>query len=169
MSESRQITVSKTEVSKLAILALAIVFVAGLLEIMNYFAELSEGIFGRLADSKILDPIKLEILKIGEENIHQSKPSQKKSLKILVADDEMDILTLYKTFLEAKGKEITTVTDGHKCVEMYKRKNKLYVSGNYFDIVILDQKMPIMTGLEAAVKIFRDKSSTENYFCIRIS
>ncbi len=30
MSESRQITVSKTEVSKLAILALAIVFVAGL-------------------------------------------------------------------------------------------------------------------------------------------
>ncbi len=123
--------------------------------IRNYelFAELSEGIFGRLADSKILDPIKLEILKIGEENIHQSKPSQKKSLKILVADDEMDILTLYKTFLEAKGKEITTVTDGHKCVEMYKRKNKLYVSGNYFDIVILDQKMPIMTGLEAAVKI----------------
>ena len=47
--------------------------------IRNYelFAELSEGIFGRLADSKILDPIKLEILKIGEENIHQSKPSQK--------------------------------------------------------------------------------------------
>ena len=76
---------------------------------------------------------------------------------------------MQQAFLEAKGKEITTVTDGHKCVEMYKRKNKLYVSGNYFDIVILDQKMPIMTGLEAAVKIFRDKSSTENYFCIRIS
>ena len=115
-----------------------------LLEIMNYLQNCLKGIFGRLADSKILDPIKLEILKIGEENIHQSKPSQKKkSLKIL-ADDEMDILTLYKTFLEAKGKEITTVTDGHKCVEMYKRKNKLYVSGNYFDIVILDQKMPIM-------------------------
>jgi len=123
--------------------------------ITNYelFAELSEGVFGRLAEAKILGPIKLEMLKIGEENIHQTKSSKERSLRILIADDEIDILTLYKTFLEAKGKEITTVTDGRKCVEMYKKKNSSDSSGNYFDVVILDQKMPIMTGLQAAVKI----------------
>ena len=43
--------------------------------IINYelFAELSEGVFGRLAEAKILCPIKLEMLKIWEENIHQDK------------------------------------------------------------------------------------------------
>ena len=60
--------------------------------ITNYdlFAELSEGVFGRLADSKILDPIKLEMLKIGEENIHQIKSSGKKSFRLLIADDDPD-------------------------------------------------------------------------------
>ncbi|MGY5147612.1 MAG: response regulator [Candidatus Nitrosopumilus sp. bin_7KS] len=121
--------------------------------ITNYdlFAELAEGVFGRLAESKILGPIKLEMLKIGEENIQQKQTSEKKSLKLLIADDEPAILTLYKTFLEGKGKEITTATDGKKCVDIYKRASSK--SENYFDVVILDQKMPFMTGLEAAIEI----------------
>jgi len=119
----------------------------------NYdlFAELAEGVFGRLAESKILAPIKLEMLKIGEENIHQEQLSEKRSLKLLIADDDPDILKLYKTFLESKGKEITTATDGRKCVDIYKRLTSQ--SENYFDIVILDQKMPFMTGLQAAAEI----------------
>ncbi len=85
--------------------------------ITNYelFAELSEGIFGRLVESKIL--------------------------------------ALYKTFLEYKGKEITTVTDGKKCIEMYKRETRLHQSENYFDVIILDQKMPIMTRLDVSVEM----------------
>ena len=113
------------------------------------FAELSEGVFGRLAESKILGPIRLEMDKIGEANIQQSTPSKKRSMRILIADDEPDILALYKTFLEAKGKEITVTTDGRKCVDVYKKNH----SKNYFDIVVLDQKMPFMTGLQAAVEI----------------
>ncbi|QLH04612.1 response regulator [Nitrosopumilus oxyclinae] len=121
--------------------------------ITNYdlFAELTEGVFGRLAESKILGPIKLEMLKIGEENIQQKQTPEKKSLKLLIADDEPAILTLYKTFLEGKGKEITTATDGKKCVDIYKRTSN--ESENCFDVVILDQKMPFMTGLEAAIEI----------------
>jgi CheY-like chemotaxis protein len=121
--------------------------------ITNYdlFTELAEGVFGRLAESKILDPIKLEMLKIGEENIHQNQLSEKRTLKLLIADDDQDILTLYKTFLEAKGKEISTATDGRKCIDIYKKLTNQ--SENYFDVVILDQKMPFMTGLQAAVEI----------------
>jgi hypothetical protein len=66
--------------------------------ITNYelFAELAEGVFGRLAESKILDPIKSEMEKIGDKNIQQIQLAEKKSIKILIADDELDILSLYK-------------------------------------------------------------------------
>jgi CheY-like chemotaxis protein len=125
--------------------------------ITNYelFVELSEGVFGRFSD-KILDPIKLEIQKIGVENIHQEeKQAPKIPIRILIADDDLDILGLYRSFLEAKGKKITLTTDGHKCVEAYKRKYNSQQSENYFDLVILDQKMPFMTGLQAAVEILK--------------
>jgi CheY-like chemotaxis protein len=119
------------------------------------FAELTEGVFGRFSD-KILDPIKLEIQKIGVKNIHQEeKQAPKIPIRILIADDDLDILGLYRSFLEAKGKEITLTTDGHKCVEVYKRKYNSQQSENYFDLVILDQKMPFMTGLQAAVEILK--------------
>jgi len=123
--------------------------------ITNYelFAELTEGVFGKFSD-KILDPVKLEIQKIGEENIHQEeKQAPKIPIRILIADDDLDILGLYRNFLEAKGKEITLTTDGRKCVEAYKRKYNSQESENYFDVVILDQKMPFMTGLQAAAEI----------------
>ncbi len=43
--------------------------------ITNYelFVELTEGVFGKLGNSKILDPIILKINKIGIENIHQNE------------------------------------------------------------------------------------------------
>ena len=123
--------------------------------ITNYelFAELTEGVFGKFGN-KILEPIKLEIQKIGEENIHQEeKQAPKIPIRILIADDDLDILGLYRNFLEAKGKEITLTTDGRKCVEAYKRKYNSQESENYFDVVILDQKMPFMIGLQAAAEI----------------
>ena len=66
-------------------------------------------------------------------------------------------------FLEAKGKEVTATTDGRKCVEAYKRKN-IEHSKNYFDVVILDQKMPIMTGLQAAAEILNINSQQRIIF-----
>ena len=115
------------------------------------FSELSEGVFGKSSESKILDPIKMKIDVIGMENIHQEEKIEKKLSRILIADDEIEILGLYKAFLEGKGREVITSTEGRKCVETYKRFN--HGQENYFDVIILDQKMPFMTGLQAAVKI----------------
>lgn len=78
--------------------------------ITNYdlFAELAEGVFDRLAESKILDPIKKQIEFIGKENIQQEKiDNVPKSMKILIADDETEILGLYRVFLESKGKKLS--------------------------------------------------------------
>jgi len=126
--------------------------------ITNYelFAELTEGVFGRLGNSKILDPIKFEIDKIGIENIHQNeKPILKKPMRILIADDEPEILELYEKWLELKDRQVITVKDGQKCLEVYKRERNHHQLENYFDVVILDQKMPKMTGLQAAVEILK--------------
>lgn len=124
--------------------------------ITNYelFAELIEGIYGRLGDSKILDPIKCEINKIGLNNIKQEeKPFKKKPMRLLIADDEPLILKLYSTWL--KNKEVITVEDGQKCIDIYKKESEHNQSKNYFDVVILDQKMPNKTGLQAATEILQ--------------
>ncbi|MHA7647206.1 response regulator [Nitrosopumilus sp. S4] len=126
--------------------------------ITNYelFAELIEGIYGRLGDSKILDPIKFEINKIGLENIKQKeKPSKKKPMRLLIADDEPLILKLYSTWLELKNREVITVEDGQKCIDVYKKEVKEHQSKDYFDVVILDQKMPKKTGVQAAIEILQ--------------
>ena len=117
------------------------------------FSDLSEGVFGKSSESKILGPIKMKIDIIGMENIHQKEKTEKKLSKILIADDEIEILGLYKAFLESKGREVITATDGRKCIDAYKRFNQ-NGKGDYFDVVILDQKMPFMTGLQTAVEIF---------------
>ena len=53
--------------------------------ITNYelFAELSEGVLGRMSESKILDPIKLKMNKIGINNIHQEEIIKKKVNEII--------------------------------------------------------------------------------------
>jgi len=116
------------------------------------FSGLSEGVFGKSSESKILDPIKMKIDIIGMENVHQEERTVKKSMRVLIADDEIEILGLYKAFLEGKGREVITATDGRKCIDAYRRFNQKE-SADYFDVVILDQKMPFMTGLQAAVEI----------------
>ena len=126
--------------------------------ITNYelFAELTEGVFGKFGNSKILDPITFKINKIGIENIHQNeKPIREKPMRILIADDEIEILELYEKWLELKGRQVITVKDGQKCLDVYKRERSNHQIENYFDVVILDQKMPKMTGLQAAVEILK--------------
>lgn len=46
-------------------------------------------------------------------------------MKLLIADDDRDILSLYRTFLKSKDKEVTLTTDGRKCVEKSKENMAL--------------------------------------------
>jgi len=66
-------------------------------------------------------------------------------VKILWADDEIDLLKPHIMFLENKGYHLTTVTSGNDAVDE--------VGENYFDIVFLDENMPGISGLEALQKI----------------
>ena len=67
-------------------------------------------------------------------------------VKILWADDEIDMLKPHIMFLEQKGYEVVTATNGHDALEEYSTHGD-------FDIVFLDESMPGLTGLETLPKI----------------
>src|SRR5689334_4644008 len=65
--------------------------------------------------------------------------------KILWADDEIDNLQSQRLFLESKGYEVHTFTNGFEAID--------YVKDNPVDVVLLDESMPGITGLETLAKI----------------
>ena len=60
--------------------------------------------------------------------------------KILWVDDEIDLLKPHVMFLTAKGYSVDTCNNGYDAVDM--------LSNEAYDLVILDEMMPGMTGLE---------------------
>jgi two-component system cell cycle response regulator CpdR len=70
-------------------------------------------------------------------------------LKILVAEDEPEVLQYYKLLLEELGYEVVATKNGQECLDAYKN-----IAGSRgFDLVILDHKIPRKTGMEVANEI----------------
>ena len=67
-------------------------------------------------------------------------------VKILWADDEIDLLKPQLFFLEKKGYEVIQVTNGHDALEILANDNSI-------EVVFLDESMPGITGLETLEKI----------------
>lgn len=65
--------------------------------------------------------------------------------KILWVDDEIESLQSQKIFLENKGYEVHTLTNGADAVD--------YVKDNLVDVVLMDESMPGLTGLETLAQI----------------
>lgn len=65
--------------------------------------------------------------------------------KVLWVDDEIDSLRSQKIFLENKGYEVHTLTNGFDAID--------YVKENIVDVVLIDESMPGITGLETLAKI----------------
>lgn len=73
-------------------------------------------------------------------------------MSILVADDEPDIRKLIRMLLSADGLEVVEAADGHEALEAFRT---LQSSGEPA-VVILDNRMPRMTGLQAAAQMLRE-------------
>ena len=65
--------------------------------------------------------------------------------KILWADDEIDLLKPHVMFLKMKGYEVATVNNGADALDR--------VADEPFDLIILDENMPGITGLETLQRI----------------
>jgi len=67
-------------------------------------------------------------------------------IRILWADDEIDLLKPQIMFLEKKGYDVIRVTNGHDALEECEANNDI-------DVVFLDESMPGITGLETLSRI----------------
>jgi CheY-like chemotaxis protein len=74
-----------------------------------------------------------------------------KKNKILWIDDEIELLKSHVLFLKSKGFDVETVTNGRDAID---RVNK----GN-FDLALVDEMMPGMSGLETIEKIKEENSA----------
>ena len=81
----------------------------------------------------------------------------RKLLKILIAEDDVDILESYKEICELNNFNVLVAKDGDECLDIYREEflsKKLTsdpdVSNSLFDVVILDYMMPGKNGLQSA-------------------
>ena len=65
--------------------------------------------------------------------------------QLLWVDDEMELLKAHILFLEKKGYEITTASNGTDAIDLCREHS--------FDLVLLDEQMPGLSGLETLQKI----------------
>lgn len=87
-------------------------------------------------------------------------------MRILIAEDEEDIKTVYYETLADRGHEVILTPDGEKCVKIYRQQLQEHQqeeerhhnemsssSSSTFDVVILDYRMPKKDGLQVAKEI----------------
>ena len=73
--------------------------------------------------------------------------------KILVVDDEIQIVRLLSLRLQANNYDVIVAYDGYQCIQMVKAENP--------DLILLDIKMPMGGGIEAFENL-RNNKITEN-------
>lgn len=81
----------------------------------------------------------------------------KKSKKVLVVDDEADILELLKYNLKKEGYDVKTATDGIKAIEIAK--------GFLPELVLLDIMMPHQDGVETC-RLLREIPNLEDAYIV---
>ena len=70
--------------------------------------------------------------------------------RILVVDDEPDILKMVKFRLEKEGYEVATAVDGQKALDSIKAERP--------DLVFLDLRLPVMDGYEVCTTLKADEN-----------
>ena len=73
---------------------------------------------------------------------------QKEKIKILIVDDEPDILEILKLNLQNEGYKVSTAENGKKALKKADKINP--------DLIVLDLMMPIMDGIETCERLRLD-------------
>jgi DNA-binding response OmpR family regulator len=93
------------------------------------------------------------VLRLQEVIIMKQKIQDKQGLhsqtrrtkRILLVDDEPDICIVYQIVLQDAGYECKSYTDSVKALQEFRV--------NYYDLILLDIKMPVLNGFELCKKI----------------
>ncbi len=82
-------------------------------------------------------------------------------MKVLIAEDDRDLISLYKHTMERRNHKVIICGDGEECLNLYyeelerTKSKQRYITSNKqpFDAVVLDHKMPKINGLQVAKEI----------------
>src|SRR5690606_29000215 len=83
-----------------------------------------------------------------------------KSARILVVDDDPEIVAMLSMRLGKRGYQVSTASDGHQAIELAKRELP--------DVVLLDVMMPGKSGWEVARALKQDPT-THNVKIVMVS
>ncbi len=99
--------------------------------------------------TKFIISLPLETKELSKEIINKNSNGdniKNKNIKILIVDDEIEILKIFKQYFKILGLlNVTTVNNSKEAIELF--------SNNKFDIVFLDIIMPDITGEELFEKM----------------
>lgn len=82
----------------------------------------------------------------------RAKSKKKKSVRLLLVDDDPNMQRMVALFLNKKNYELEISSNGRKALEMLDK--------NKYDLIISDMQMPLMDGLELLQKIRTKKIKT---------
>lgn len=69
-------------------------------------------------------------------------------VKLLIVDDENQILETYKTFFQKRGLEVQTASNGEQGLRMLQHDD--------FDVAVVDIQMPKLDGISLAERVRKD-------------
>ncbi|KAI8903192.1 hypothetical protein EDD86DRAFT_250599 [Gorgonomyces haynaldii] len=128
-------------------LGLGLSIVAELLHVMQGTVTVNSNNYG----STFLITIPFQMLC---ENISPTNTKEKRSLRLLVAEDNLVNQRVVQKRLQKLGYSVILTADGNQCFELFKEKH------HDLDAILMDIMMPVCDGMQATIKIrdFESKS-----------
>ena len=74
-------------------------------------------------------------------------------MRVLLADDEPEILELYEEMLEGCGHDVTTARDGREALDAFAR--------GHHDVVVMDLHMPNMSGFDSIAEMQKQRPDVQ--------
>ncbi|MCP4350763.1 MAG: response regulator [Desulfobacterales bacterium] len=105
----------------------------------------------------ILPLIKNQESETGNQSLHDSLP--KRNARIMLVDDEEQIVGMVKQLLERMGYNVTGITDSIEALKVFAAFSEK------FDLVITDTTMPGMSGVELSKELLRIRPGIPIIIC----
>ena len=117
----------------------------------DVFKNYKEGLKGSIHELPCaFGPDKLYKVMFGRDLLREMNDSAEQTTLGLIVDDNSVNIQFLKAVLCRLGLKVESAEDGAKAVEAYCNAME---SGNPYNIIFMDEHMPIMTGMEATNKI----------------
>ncbi len=103
--------------------------------------------------------VKEPALEVVAEEAEKQAPSPKGNERVLLVDDDESVASLFKDCLETLGYQVTANCSSEKTLEVF------HASPTSFDLMVTDQTMPGLSGVELAEKILEIRPDLPIILC----